>query len=298
MEIDPEARAAAPQNVAQLTNLSAQEMADHALDPDAEGLSFLDSEPEIAAMAQMNSGVAQILAALPALTLTQRNSLDTHVHALQTLIQGLHSPDENIRAGPTPGYIANQVGHRELLCKHLLLGVPHRPGVVCTSPNFHRLPLELRKHIFTLSMWMTRFSFVVNDITSNIGHGITYFDNRRRDDIDSGVLSDQDARQHADWIGNFRASDVQNCPILPCSVFRYKSTELVSMEIGHRPDPAGISTGKVEVLYAYSIGNPQPAIRRNTRHIMLVHHPAMNKVVAYEIDDEGDIIRQHNDPEA
>ena len=76
--------------------------------------------------------------------------------------------------------------------------------------------------------------------------------------------------------------------------FYYKSTELVSIEIEHRPDPAGISMGEVEIVSAYSIGNPQQAIRRNTRNIMLVHHPAMNKVVTYEIDDLGDIIRQHN----
>lgn len=82
----------------------------------------------------------------------------------------------------------------------------------------------------------------------------------------------------------------KNCPILPCSIFYYKSTELVSIEIEHRPDPAGISMGEVEIVSAYSIGNPQQAIRRNTRNIMLVHYPAMNKVVTYEIDDLGALL--------
>ena len=252
--------------------------------------SFLDNHPETSAMAQMNSGIAQILAALPALTPVQRESLGTHVHALQTRIQGLHSPGENIRAGPTPGYVARQMSNRDQLCAYLLLDVPHRPGVVCTSPHFHRLPRELRMSIFTRSMWMTRFSFVVNDITSNVGHKIIHFDNRRRNDDNGGELSEEVSRQQ---MGGFRTSE--HCPILPCSVISYKSTDMVSIEVTHARDPAGISTtGNVEVLSAYSIGNPQEPIRRNTRHIMLVHHPAMNKVVAYEIDDEGDIIRQYN----
>lgn len=48
--------------------------------------------------------------------------------------------------------------------------------------------------------------------------------------------------------------------------------------------------GEVEIVSAYSIGNPQQAIRRNTRNIMLVHYPAMNKVVTYEIDDLGALL--------